>query len=151
MAKKSTRNGSIKNRRAGYDYALEQSYTAGIVLTGAEVKSIRAGKASISEGYGLIIDDEMFIRGMHIAEFKNAGYVEQDSGRDKKLLLSKREIEKIKAKVSQQGYTIVPVELFIADSGFVKIEIALGKGKKNYDKRESLKEKDVKRDIERFV
>lgn len=152
MAKKDKkRTGSIRNRRASYDYQLDQSYTAGIALTGAEVKSIRNGKASISEGYCLFINDELFVRGMHVAEFKNAGYVEQEPGRDRKLLLNKKELEKIKVKLQQQGYTIVPLELYFADSGFAKLDIALGKGKKTYDKRESLKEKDMKRDMDRYV
>jgi SsrA-binding protein len=152
MAKKNkNRINSIRNRRASYDYQLDQRFTAGIVLTGAEVKSIRDGKASISEAYCLIIKDELFIRGMHIAEFKNAGYVEQEPGRDRKLLLNRNEIEKLKVKMNQQGFTIIPTELFFAESGFAKLEIALAKGKKTYDKRESLKEKDMKRDMDRFV
>jgi SsrA-binding protein len=147
MAKKKI---SIKNRKASFEYFLEMEMEAGLVLTGPEVKSLRDGKASISEAYGQIRNGEVWIRGMQINRFENAGYVEQEPLRDRKLLLNSSEIKKLSNKLKDVGYTIVPLEVFFSDSGFAKIRIALGKGKKNYDKRESLKKKDVERDLQRY-
>mgnify|MGYP001596076586 CR=1 FL=1 len=140
----------IKNRKASYEYFLDQSFSAGIILTGAEVKSVREGKASISEAYCFVDGNKLIIKGMHIAEFKNAGYVEQEPLRDRVLLLNKQEVKKIKAKTRDVGYTIIPTELFVSETGYIKIEIALARGKKHYDKREDLKKKDSQRDIEQF-
>lgn len=145
------RNPRIKNRKARYDYILEQEFIAGIILTGAEVKSIRDGKATISEAYCFLENNELFIKGMHVSEFKNAGYVPQDPGRVRKLLLNKQEIKKIHQKVKEKGYTIVPVELFFSDSGYAKLKISLGKGKKTYDKREDIKKKDLDREIGKYA
>ena len=138
---------TIKNRKASHEYHLEQSFSAGVVLTGAEVKSVRMGKASISEAYCLFQEGKLIIRGMHIAEFANAGYMEQEPKRDRYLLLHKHELKKLKNKTKDIGYTIVPLELYFSDTGYVKIDIALGKGKKFYDKREDLKAKDSKRNL----
>jgi len=140
----------IKNRRAYHDYAIEQEFTAGISLTGPEVKSVRAGKASISEGYCYMTDRGLFIKGMHVAEFKNAGYAEQEPLRDRALLLNNNELKKLRGKLKDQGYTVVPIELFFSETGYAKLQIGLGRGKKNYDKREDLKSKDVKRELERY-
>lgn len=147
---KKDRSPRIKNRKASFDFALEQEFTAGIMLTGAEVKSVRDGRATISEAYCFLNNDELFIKGMHISEFKNAGYVEQDPSRVRKLLLNKQEINKIHQKVKEKGYTIVPLELFFSKSGYAKLKIALGKGKKTYDKRDDLRKKDALKETERY-
>ncbi|MCO4818321.1 MAG: SsrA-binding protein SmpB [Bacteroidetes bacterium] len=140
----------IKNRKAYFEYAIEIEMDAGIALTGPEVKSVRDGKASISEAYCFLTDNGLRIKGMHIAEFKNAGYVEQEPTRERILLVNKHELKKLRLKMKDQGNTIVPIELFFADSGYAKLKIGLGRGKKNYDKRQDIKSKDVKREIERF-
>ncbi len=151
MVKSKPRIVEIKNKKAEFENFLENRYTAGLVLTGPEVKSIRVGNASISEAFCLIDGKFVIIRGMYIAEFKNAGYTLQQPLRDKKLLLNKLERKKIEQKMKEKGYTLIPVKLFFAENGIAKIEIALAKGKKNYDKREDIKEKDIKRDIERYA
>jgi SsrA-binding protein len=149
--KKSDRPGSItKNRKASFEYTLEERFEAGIVITGAEIKSIRAGKVSISEAYCFFDGDILKIKGMYINEFKNAGYVDQNPNRDKLLLLKKTELKKIRTKINEKGLTLIPTEVFISEKGFAKIEIALAKGKNTVDKRQSLKEKDVKREVERY-
>lgn len=151
MAKKKTRAGSVvKNKKAHFEYAIEDTFVAGLVLTGPEIKSIRAAKVSIGEAYCYFDGDILKIKGMHVNEFKNAGYVEQEPNRERLLLLNKHELKKIKIKLNEQGFTLVPIELFISEQGFAKLEIGLGKGKKHYDKRESLKNKDVQREIERY-
>jgi len=140
----------IKNRKASHEYALEGSFTAGIVLTGAEVKSVRDGRASISEAYCLFDRSRLIIRGMHISEFKQAGYAEQHPDRDRFLLLKKTELKKLRNTLKDVGYTIVPLELFVSETGYIKLVIAPGKGKKLYDKRQDLKKKDMSREIDRF-
>ncbi|MDC0579867.1 SsrA-binding protein SmpB [Bacteroidia bacterium] len=153
MTKKKNREHSVtRNKKAYFEYAIEETFEAGIVLTGAEIKSIRAKKVSISEGYCFFDDKQVFkIRGMRIAEFKNAGYVQQNPDRDKCLLLTKNELKKITNKLKDQGITVIPIEVFISPKGFAKLEIGLGKGKKIYDKRESLKDKDIRREINNFT
>lgn len=141
----------IRNRKATFEYAIEQEFEAGMVLTGPEVKSIRDGKASISEAYCFLTNTGIKIKGMHIAEFKNAGYVEQEPLRERVLLLNKSELKKLRNKMKDQGYTIVPMELFFSDTGYAKLKIGLGRGKKNYDKRQDIKSKDVKREIDRYA
>ncbi|MFT5513465.1 MAG: SsrA-binding protein [Bacteroidia bacterium] len=140
----------IKNRKAYFEYAIELEMEAGLVLTGPEVKSVRDGKASITEAYCFLTNNGIKIKGMHIAEFKNAGYVEQEPTRIRDLLLNKRELKKLRDKMKDQGYTIVPIELFFAASGYAKLRIGLGRGKKNYDKRQDIKSKDVQREIDRY-
>jgi SsrA-binding protein len=153
VTKKKNREHSVtRNKKAFFEYAIEETFEAGIVLTGAEIKSIRAKKVSISEGYCFFDDKQVFkIRGMRIAEFKNAGYVQQNPDRDKCLLLTKNELKKITNKLKDQGITVIPIEVFISPKGFAKLEIGLGKGKKIYDKRESLKDKDIRREINNFT
>jgi len=153
VTKKKNREHSVtRNKKAYFEYAIEETFEAGIVLTGAEIKSIRAKKVSISEGYCFFDDKQVFkIRGMRIAEFKNAGYVQQNPDRDKCLLLKKNELKKITNKLKDQGITVIPIEVFISPKGFAKLEIGLGKGKKIYDKRESLKDKDIRREINNFT
>lgn len=139
----------IKNKKAGYQYFLEDRVVAGIQLKGTEIKSIRYGKANLAEAYCVFIKHELFVRGMNISEYRWGTYNNHEPKRDRKLLLSKRELRKLQAKVNEKGYTIVPVFLFINDKGYAKLEIALAKGKHTYDKRASLKEKDLKREIDR--
>ncbi|MBE0648752.1 MAG: SsrA-binding protein SmpB [Bacteroidales bacterium] len=140
---------SIKNKRARYEYFLEQEVTAGIQLTGTEIKSIREGKASIADAYCTFTGEELFVRAMHIAEYTFGTHYNHEPKRDRKLLLTKRELKKLKTKVNERGYTIIPVVLFINDNGLAKLTIALAKGKHAYDKRETLKQKDIKREIDR--
>lgn len=150
MNKKKNTPVEIKNKKAEFEYFLESRFTAGIVLTGAEIKSIRSGHVNLNDAFCFLIDKTVMIRNMHIAEFKNAGYMAQEPMRDKVLLLNQKEIAKIKVKMKEKGYALIPVRLFFSENGFAKIEIALGKGKKLYDKRDDLKEKDLKREMERF-
>ncbi|MBO6516856.1 MAG: SsrA-binding protein SmpB [Bacteroidia bacterium] len=151
MAKKEKKEIRIRNRKATFEYAIEQEFVAGLVLTGAEVKSLRDGKATISEAYCYLTNTGIRIKGMHIAEFKNAGYVEQEPLRERELLLTTVELRKLRNKMKDQGYTIVPMELFFSDTGFAKLRIGLGRGKKNYDKRQDIKSRDVKREMERYT
>lgn len=138
----------IKNKKAEYQFFLIDRYTAGIVLTGTEIKSIRAGKASVGESFCVFINGELFIKNMYVAEYTHGSAFNHVPRRDRKLLLNKRELRKLQGKIKEKGLTIIPVVLFIDENGRAKIEIALAKGKKLYDKRESLKEKDLKRQIE---
>ena len=149
MEKKNNNAINIKNKRAEHEYFLLDRITAGIVLTGTEIKSIRNGKASLAESYCTFKDDELFVVGMHIAEYDKGTYNNHDPKRDRKLLLTSRELRKLKTKVQEKGFTIVPVLLFINERGLAKLEIALAQGKHYYDKRETLKAKDSKRDVEK--
>ena len=149
MEKKNTNTINIKNKRAGHEYFLLDTLTAGIVLTGTEIKSIREGKASLSESYCMFKENELFVVGMHIAEYDKGTYNNHNPKRDRKLLLTARELRKLKTKVQEKGLTIIPVVLFINEKGLAKVDIALARGKHYYDKRESLKTKDSKRDVEK--
>ncbi len=141
-----------KNKRAYHEYIILDKYTAGIQLKGSEVKSIRLSNVSIVEAYCFITNGEMFIKGMHITEFKEAGTHNQHLPlRDRKLLLKKKEILKLHEQISQKGLTIVPLSIILSNTGFVKLEIGLAKGKNLYDKRNSLREKDAKRELEKNV
>lgn len=137
-----------RNKKASFDYFLETRYEAGIELVGTEVKSIKLGKVSIKESFVRIIKNEVFILNMNVTGYEYGNIHNIDEKRARKLLLNKKEIEKLKEKTSIKGYTIVPVSIY-SKNKLVKVEIALAKGKKNYDKRESLKEKTIKREIER--
>ncbi|MBN8822884.1 MULTISPECIES: SsrA-binding protein SmpB [unclassified Spirosoma] len=139
----------IRNRRASFEYTFLETYTAGIVLTGTEIKSIRQGKVNLQDAYCLIHNDELFIRQMSISVYTEGTHYNHEPLRDRKLLLTKREIKRLTEKLKDQGLTIVPVRLFTSERGFAKIEIALAKGKKLFDKRESIKERDVTRDLQR--
>lgn len=135
----------IKNRPATFEYAIEDKLTAGIMLLGSEIKSIRAGRVSFADSYCLFMDGELFVKNLNIAEYNNAGYAGHLPTRERKLLLNHKEIKKWQAKIKEKGMTIVPLAIFINEKGLAKIEIGLGKGKKLYDKRQSIKEKDLKR------
>jgi SsrA-binding protein len=137
-----------KNKKATYEYEIIQKITAGIQLVGSEVKSIRNHKVSISESYCYIKGGEMYIRGMHISEYKQSGnYDNHDPIRERKLLLKKIEINKLKDGIEQSGLTIIPIAVIIDDRGLIKIEIALSKGKKMHDKRNDIKKRDIERDL----
>jgi SsrA-binding protein len=136
---------SIKNRKAEFEYFLLTKYTAGIVLTGTEIKSIRAGKASFSDTYCGFVNNELWVHNLHISEYLAGSYNNHEPKRERKLLLTKREMRKIQSKLNEKGTTVVPTLLFIDERGYAKLDIALAKGEKMYDKRESIKEKDNRR------
>ena len=138
------------NRRAYHEYFVEQKYTAGIVLASTEVKSIRAGKINLSDAYCLFKGDELWLRNVHISEYFNGGMNNHDTKRERKLLLQRRELRKLQTKVKERGFAIVPIEVLLTDRQLIKVEVALVKGKKSYDKRETIKARDVKRDMDRF-
>ena len=144
---KNKSNVTIKNRKASYEYNFLDTYIAGIQLVGVEIKSIRNGRVNLSESYCVFQHGELFLINTHISPYENAGYVKVDPLRERKLLLNKNELRKLSDGVSRKGLTIVPTKMFINDRGLCKVEICLCQGKKNYDKRESLKEKDLKRRV----
>lgn len=144
---KNKSNVTIKNRKASYEYNFLDTYIAGIQLVGVEIKSIRNGRVNLSESYCVFRHGELFLMNTHISPYENAGYVKVDPLRERKLLLNKNELRKLSDGVSRKGLTIVPTKMFINDRGLCKVEICLCQGKKNYDKRESLKEKDLKRRV----
>lgn len=133
-----------QNRRAHFDYLIEEKFVAGLELTGTEVKSLRLGHANITDAYGIEKDGELYISNMFIAEYANKGYASHAEKRDRKLLLKHKEIISIINELARKGSTLVALRLFFNDKGLAKLEIALGRGKKNYDKRESIKERDWK-------
>lgn len=141
---------NILNKRARFEYHLLDKYVAGIQLKGTEIKSIRNGKASILEAFCVIEDGEVYIRNMHISPYSNASFYQHKPKADRKLLLSKKEIKKLQKGLETKGYTIVPLRIFMNDKGYAKLEISLAQGKKLYDKRQDLKEKDDKRAIDRI-
>lgn len=138
----------IKNRKAEYEYFLLATYTAGIVLSGTEIKSIRAGKANLNDAYCSFKNSELWVHHLHISEYSHGGYSNHEPKRDRKLLLHKKELRKLSAKINDAGTTIIPVLLWINEGGYAKLDIALARGKKKYDKRESIKEKDHRREME---
>jgi len=142
---------SIKNKKASYQYFLMDSFTSGIQLTGTEIKSIREGRASLGEAYCAFDAGELFLKNAHIAEYEYGTYANHDPKRDRKLLLTRRELKKLQNKVKEKGFTIIPVQLFTNDKGLAKLEIALARGKHYYDKRETLKKSDAKKDIHRMI
>ena len=140
---------NIKNRKASFEYHILNTYTAGLSLLGTEIKSIRNNKANISDAYCTFVDEELYVKNLHISEYANGGYNNHEPKRDRKLLLNKIEINKLLGKVKEKGNSIIPIRLFINQTGRCKLEISLAKGKKIYDKRESIKEKDLKRENDR--
>ena len=140
---------SIKNKKAGYEYHFLDSYTAGIMLTGTEVKSVREGKASLSDAFCIITNEELWVKNMHISEFKQGSYNNHDPKRLRKLLLNKKELRKIQSKLKEKGTTIIPVQLYFNERSYAKLEIALARGKKMFDKREDIKKRDVERELSR--
>ena len=142
---------NIKNRKASFEYHLIDKFVAGLQLLGTEIKSIRESKASIAKGYCTFMGDELFVKNMHIAEYSHGGFVNHEPKRMRKLLLSRQELDKLLKKTKIKGFTIVPTRLFIGKNGYAKLEIALAEGKKLYDKRESLKQADDKRSMDRTM
>lgn len=141
----------ISNRSASFHFAIEHTYTAGMVLLGTEIKSLRQGKANFNDSYCYIHDNALWIKSLHIAEYSHGTDHNHDAVRDRKLLLTKKELRKIVAKTKEKGFTIIPLRLFLSESGYVKLDIALARGKKTHDKRESIKAKDVARDLKRTL
>jgi len=139
----------IKNKKAGFEYFLIERFIAGIVLTGTEIKSIRDGKAGLVDSYCTIFNGELYVKNLHIAEYTYGNLNNHEPKRDRKLLLNKRELSKIISKSKDVGITIIPTLLFINEKGLAKLEIAIAKGKKLYDKRENLKQNEIKREIDR--
>lgn len=139
----------IKNKRATFDYEILDTLTAGIVLTGTEIKSLRSGKANLTDSFCIIEKDEAFVRNMHISEYEKGGHYNHEPKRERKLLLNRSEINKWHTKLKEKGLTMVPLKLFINPKGLAKLDVGLARGKKTYDKRESLKEKDAKRQMDR--
>ncbi|MBR5511369.1 MAG: SsrA-binding protein SmpB [Bacteroidaceae bacterium] len=141
---------NIKNKRATFDYVISDTYTAGIVLTGTEIKSIRLGKASLVDTYCVFTGDELWVKNMYVAEYFYGSYNNHTARRDRKLLLERKELRKLKQSVKSPGFTIVPTRLFINERGLAKLVIGLARGKHEYDKRESIKERDDKREMDRI-
>lgn len=141
---------NIKNKRATFDYELVETFTAGIVLTGTEIKSIRAGKASLADTYCLIENSEVWVKNMYIAEYEFGSYNNHTARRDRKLLLNRKEIQRLMRSDKEAGFTIIPTRLFINERGLAKLVIALARGKKQYDKRQSIKEREDKRAMDRM-
>ena len=146
---KTTAQINIKNKRASFDYEFVDTYTAGIVLTGTEIKSIRLGKASLVDTFCFFSQGELWVKNMHIAEYFYGSYNNHTARRDRKLLLNRKELLKLQRATKENGFTIVPTRLYINEKGLAKVVIALAKGKKQYDKREALKEKDDRREMDR--
>lgn len=144
-------NVNIQNKRASFEYELLDRYMAGIVLYGTEIKSLRLGKGRIADSFCQFKDGELFIINMNIDQYDHATYFNHAARRERKLLLTRTELRRLDRAVKEKGLTIVPLKLFINEKGLAKIEIALGRGKKLYDKREAIKDKDVRRDIDRAV
>lgn len=139
----------LKNRKAYFEYNIESKYVAGIVLTGTEIKSIRAGKVSFNDAYCYFHRGELFVKSLHISEYAFGTIHNHEPMQERKLLLNKKELKKLESRLTEKGFTIVPLRIFISESGFAKMELGLGKGKKLYDKRQTIKERDSDRDIKR--
>lgn len=144
---KTSNNVTIKNRKASHEYLFLDTYIAGIQLIGVEIKSIRKGEVNLSEAYCIFQNGELYLKNTHISPYENAGFVKVDPLRDRKLLLNKNELRKLSEGISRKGLTIIPTKMFVNERGLCKVEVCLCQGKKNYDKRESLKEKDMKKRV----
>lgn len=140
----------IKNRSAYFEYQIDDKLDAGMVLTGTEVKSLRAGKASFNDSYCLFSGGELYVRSLHISEYEQGTYNNHNPIRERKLLLHKKELRKWQQKIKEKGYTIIPLRIFFNEGGKAKIQIGLARGKKLHDKRESIKERDAKRELDRM-
>lgn len=142
---------NIVNKRAAHDFEIIERFDAGIMLKGSEIKSIRNGGGSITEAYCIVRDGELFVRNMNIPEYSHGTYANHEVLRMRKLLLTKRELKKIDTKIRERGFAVIPIRLHINERGFAKLEVGLGRGKKHYDKRETLKTKDSKREMDRVM
>ena len=141
----------IRNRSAYYEYFIDDKYVAGIVLTGTEVKSLRAGRASFNDAYCIFYGSELYIRSLHIAEYSHGTFNNHDPLRERKLLLQKKELKKLQTKIKEKGYTLIPLRIFFNEKNLLKMEIGLGKGKKLHDKRDTIKQRDNDRELKRYV
>jgi SsrA-binding protein len=141
---------NIRNKKAYHDYEIMEKYVAGIQLQGTEIKSIRMGKVSLIESYCLFEKDELFVRGIQIADYAWSSFNKHTPGRDRKLLMTRHELKKLKRKTRESGLTIITLKVFLSDSGYAKLEIGLARGKKEYDKRENIKRKDAQRQLDRL-
>src|SRR5574337_1014475 len=141
----------IKNKQAYFEYFIDDKYVAGIVLTGTEVKSLREGKASFNDSYCIFNKGELWIRSFHISEYSHGTVNNHDPIRERKLLLNKRELKKLQAKIKEKGYTIIPLRVFFDEKNLAKLNIGLGKGKKLHEKRETIKQRDTERELKRYV
>jgi SsrA-binding protein len=141
----------IKNRQAYFEYYFDDKYVAGIMLTGTEVKSLREGKVSFNDSYCIFNKGELWIKSFHISEYSHGTVNNHDPVRERKLLLNKRELKKLEAKIKEKGYTIIPLRLFFNEKNLAKLEIGLGKGKKLHDKRETIKQRDTERELKRYI
>lgn len=142
---------NIKNKKANFQFEFIDTYVTGVMLTGTEIKSIRESKVSLTEAFCIFLDGELYIRQMHISPYSMAASYNHLAVRDRKLLLKKKEMEKLETKSAEKGLAIIPVRIFINDRGLAKLEIALARGKKTHDKRQDLKEKDAKRELQRMA
>jgi SsrA-binding protein len=141
---------NVRNKQATFNYELVDKFIAGIVLRGTEIKSIREGKVNLTDGYCYFSRGEIFVKGISITPYAQGTHYNHEAGRERKLLMKRAELNKLEAKVEEKGLALIPVRLFINDSGLAKLEIGLGRGKKTHDKRESIKERDVKRELNRI-
>ncbi|WP_146969840.1 SsrA-binding protein SmpB [Chitinophaga sp.] len=141
----------LRNRSAFYEYAIEDKFIAGMVLTGTEIKSIRQSRVSFNDSFCYFSKGELFVRSLHITEYSHGAYANHDPLRERKLLLTKRELRKMEGKIKEKGFTIVPLRIFLSEKGLAKMEIGLGRGKKLHDKRESIKQRDTQREIKRYL
>ena len=141
----------VKNRSAYFEYYVDEKYTAGLALLGTEVKSLRAGKASFNDSYCLFQSGELWIRSLHIAEYSHGTVNNHDPLRERKLLLTKRELKKLASRIKEKGYTVIPLRIFFNENNLAKLEIGLAKGKKLHDKRETIKERDTERELKRYL
>ncbi|MEO8473583.1 MAG: SsrA-binding protein SmpB [Chryseolinea sp.] len=143
-------NINIKNKQAGFEYELLDRYTAGVILTGTEIKSIREGKVNLQDGYCYFNEGEMFVKGINITPYAQGTHYNHEATRERKLLLKRSELDKLEGRTEEKGLTLIPVRLFISERGLAKIEIAVARGKKVHDKRDSIKERDAKRELDRL-
>lgn len=141
----------LKNRSAFHEYSIEDTYVAGLVLVGTEVKALRSGKASFNDSYCYFHDDELFIKSLHISEYAFGTTQKHEPLQERKLLLTKRELKKLQTKTSEKGYTIVPLRIFFNEKNIAKMEIGIGKGKKLHDKRETIKQRDTEKEMKRYL
>jgi SsrA-binding protein len=142
---------NIRNKKAYFEYHILEEFTAGIQLLGTEIKSIRDGKANINDAFCAFLNKQLYIRNMHIAEYSHGSFYNHEAKRDRILLLNKKELAKLKAKTEEKGFTIIPLNIFVNNRGFAKVLIGLAQGKKIYDKRETLKDRDSKIEIDRAM
>ena len=150
MSKRFSNDINIRNRQASFEFELLDKYIAGLVLMGTEIKSIREGKVNLQDGYCYFNNGELFVKGINITPYAQGTHYNHEAQRERKLMLKRMELKKLERKVEEKGLTLVPVRLFINERGFAKLEIALARGKKMHDKRENIKERDIKRELDRI-